>query len=89
MKTKKNIAISKRSSTEMLMIIMERKKINQFKIEKKKKQKEIRNVWNKNNIDIKVLEERIELVKIKIEFIKGILKEYYSNLLKQGTDIRY
>ena len=48
----------------------------------------IKKEWDKNKQDIIVLAEQYNLFKGRIDFVRGILKEYYLRLLNQGTDIR-
>lgn len=56
--------------------------------EKLKERVELKSEWDQNKEDILAIENNIELIKQKVEFIEGMLTKYYINLLKQGTDTR-
>ena len=71
-----------------LTIIFDKKKIQEIIKERVQTKKHIKSVWKNNNSSIKALEEKYNLVKAKLDYIKNILMEYYVNLLRQGTDIR-
>jgi len=80
---------SSHANKAIMNFMMDKEKAKRCKDEKTKIKNEIKNLWDRNNEDIRILEEKLSLVKSKIEFIKSVLKEYYINLLKQGTDTRY
>ena len=79
---------SYRSSKMLLDIIMDIRRSKETKEEKLRKNKYYKECWEKNNENIKVLAEKLDLVKAKIDFVKQVLSEYYINVLRKGTDIR-
>ena len=79
---------SHEASKTALEIILYRQKAKENKETKMQHKDSLKKNWEKNNEDIRVLEDKYSLVKTRLEFIRRILKEYYSKLLNQGTDIR-
>jgi hypothetical protein len=45
--------------------------------------------WERNKESIEVCDTQLMLLKQKTTFVKGVLKDHYISLLRQGTDIRY
>ena len=48
----------------------------------------LKNTWNENIKNMKLLEERLNSIKAKIDYIKEVLKEYYINVLREGIDTK-
>lgn len=76
------------ANTAVLQFMLEKEKGKRSHEEKTRMKNEIKRLWDKNNEDIQILEEKLNLVKSKIDFVKSVLRDYYTNLFKQGTDTR-
>jgi len=57
--------------------------------EKVSHRNKLKNEYDISKENVKVFEDKVNLLKSKLLYVKGILKEYYINLLRQGTDTRY
>ena len=77
------------SNTALLQFVLEKDKMRKSKDDKTRMRNDLKAIWEKNKEDVNILEQKGSLVKSKLAFVKGVLKEYYTNLLKQGTDCRY
>lgn len=69
-------------------LMLSRQRAKENKDAKLQRKDLLKKNWEKNNEDLRVLEEKHALVKARLEFVRRILKEYYLKLLSQGTDIR-
>ena len=89
-KLDKKLAIGKPGANmELMGFVAQKEKGRRVKEERIKRKNDLKTEWEKNKENIRVMEEKVDLVKSKLTFVKEILKEYYINLLKQGTDTRY
>jgi hypothetical protein len=79
---------SHEANKAVLEIMLNRQKAKENKETKLQQKDCLKKNWEKNNEDIRVLEDKHSLVKARLEFVRRILKEYYFKLLNQGTDIR-
>ena len=78
--------IESNSMIAKYMVNAERLKIE---IENKRKERDIIKMeWEQNKEGIKMIENKIDMIKRKTTFIKEVLIKYYKNLLLQGTDTR-
>lgn len=76
------------TNTDLLKYMVEKDKARKRRDDKVKHKNELKADWDRNKENIRVMEEKIDLIKSKVVFVRGILREYYVNLLKQGTDTR-
>jgi hypothetical protein len=76
------------SNTEMAKHLVRVEKIKKEKEANIQKKNELKGEWAKRKESIMVLENELELVRAKVNFVKDVLKDYYVNLLQQGIDIR-
>ncbi len=76
-------------SSQLVKFVAERDKMKRLKAEKLLHRNQLRAAWERDKETVKVLGEKAELIKNEIIFVKSILKEYYINLFKRGTDTRY
>ncbi len=76
------------TNTDLVKFVVEKEKAKKLREEKIKRKNDLKSEWERNKENIKVMEDKIDLIKSKLLFVKGILKEYYVNLLHQGTDTR-
>jgi len=79
----------KASTSELVVLVIAKEKAKKEREDRLKKKNSLKAEWDKNRENILVMEDKLDLVKGKIQFVKGILKDYYINLMKQGTDTRY
>lgn len=77
------------TNTELMSYMIEKEHLNKIKQDHIQSKYQLKAYWERNKENIGVFENKIELIKSKIMFIKGILKEYYCNLLHKGGDNRY
>ena len=77
------------ANIELARYIVEKEKARQRKDIKIQNRNILKAKWEMYKENIAILENENDLIKSKIGFIKGVLKEYYLNLLSKGTDIRY
>ena len=77
------------TNTELVNCMIDKERMIKMKNSHAEEKTRLKAEWERNKDNITAFEEKIELVKNKITFLKGILKDYYKNLLKQGTDTRY
>ena len=85
---KKAANIKYKSNTELNKYLVKVERIKKEKEANIQKKKELKVEWAKYKENIMILEDELELVRTKVNFVKDILKDYYVNLLRQGTDIR-
>ena len=72
----------------MVNYLVDKERFEKMKQDHTQQKYTLKTEWEKNKENILAFGTKIDLVKSKIMFVKGILKEYYTNLLKQGTDTR-
>ena len=80
----------RRASThkEVVSFVIEKEKLEKLKYEHIQSRYVLKAKRKMNKESIIALESQIMLIKGKINFVKGLLGEYYTNLLKHGTDTR-
>ena len=74
---------------EITKYVIEKEREKRSKEDKINRKNELKAEWSTIKDNITAMENKIELMKDKINFVKSILREYYTNLLKEGTDIRF
>ena len=89
MTRKRGVDFSENMNMEVVKYVAEKEKLKKEKEEAMFLKNELKIKWETNKETISVMENKVSLIKDKLEFVKGLLKEYYLSLLKQGTDIRY
>ena len=67
---------------------MEKDRVNQMRIDKLNLDKRLNELKEINCEKIYYIEEEMSIVKTELAFIRNIQIEYYSKLLKKGSDIR-
>ncbi len=79
----------KNTTSDLVKFVVDRDRAKKQREEKIKYRSDLKSEWEHNKEDIRVFEDKMNLVKNKTQFVKGVLIEYYTNLLRQGTDTRY
>ena len=72
-----------------LNYMIQKEKAKKDKEEKIKFRNDLKAELEMNKENVRVMDDKLNLIKNKIVFVKGVLKEYYANLMKQGIDTRY
>ena len=89
MTRKRGVNFFENMNMEVAKYVAEKEKLKKEKEEAIFLKNELKIKWETNKETISVMENKVSLIKDKLEFVRGLLKEYYLSLLKQGTDIRH
>ncbi len=91
MERKRRLAVERRDGHSIAVVnfIVLRERMAKQRQERQQQKCDLKADWERNKENIDAFESKIELVKGKIGFIRVLLREYYTNLLRQGTDTRY